>query len=103
MMEMYKKINVKNTMATAHSKVMALESNIKDCELSINFASENIQSNKNELVNLKARLDESNGILKELRFEIEETEVAHVRTSHIIEEILTNAAETRSKLKSIQD
>jgi hypothetical protein len=79
-MELYRKLNVRNTMANTYTRIAEIKGQIDSHNFSINYSKQYIADKANELQSYRSKLDT---ILKQessLSKRIEEAEISHMRT-----------------------
>ena len=100
-MELYRKLNIKNTMIHVFLKIREIRSNIEANLFSINYARQSIDI-KNEDLKIKMQSQtEHYSQGNRLNQKIEEAEIAHLRTRMISDNVLTYAFRIEKRLESI--
>ena len=102
LMELYRKLNVRNTMASTYARIKEIKESIDSSNFSINYARQFIEDKRQEMVELEeryARVREQEGVLSK---RIEEAEISHMRTEQIFMEVDKYCGKVHNKLKEVR-
>ena len=78
--ELYRKLNIKNTMAQQYHRIKEIRSSIDANEFAIQYANIAISDREKTLKECRAQLAKLNSNGQVLSREIEEAEISHMRT-----------------------
>lgn len=101
MVELYRKLNIKNTMATTFARIKEIRNQIDSNVFSINYAQQSIESKQDELKMQNAKLKDLDNAGNKLSRKIEEAELSYMRTDQIFKNIEEYSRRMDHKLQSI--
>jgi len=93
-----KKLNVRNSMSNTYSVVKQLRAQIDQVQFTLSYSQNYIRDKRRDLEEVEKKYSQLTGQEKQLSLKIEEAEISHMRTEHIIEQIERYAHKVMGKL-----
>ena len=83
LMELYRKLNVRNTMSSTFTRIKEIKEQIDSSYFSINYSKQFIEDKKEEMEGLRNKFERIKDQESSLSKRVEEAEISHMRTEHI--------------------
>lgn len=103
LMEVYRKLNLKNSMASTFQRISSLKTQISDLELAADFTERGRLEMEQALKVLKDKFALTKAKITNLETVISDTEISNVRSAQIINSTTENVAAARAKLTNTQE
>jgi hypothetical protein len=95
---LFRKLNIKNTMAKSIARIKEIETNIDSAKFSINYSKQFIVDKKAEQINLNRRLSKISNKENVISKRIQEAEISHMRTGLIFHAVQKHAIKFENRL-----
>ena len=86
-LELYRLLNIKNTLASTFYRINEIKMQIDSNEFSINYAKQSINVKKKEIEQYELQYEEDKILGQRFSKQIEMAEISHMRTDHIMDYI----------------
>ena len=103
LIELYRKLNIKNTMSTLFHKIQDIKTEIDSNNFAIAYAKGIIEQRTEDLLMQNLKYDDLRNAGLKLSRKIEEAEVSSMRTDHIYENITDYTNNLKKKRKDLDE
>jgi len=103
LVELYRKLNIKNTMSTLFHKIEDIKTEIDANNFAIAYAKGIIEQRTEDLLMQNLKHDDLRNAGMKLSRKIEEAEISHMRTEHIFENITAYTDKLKTKRKDLDE